>query len=317
MKKTLLFFALVAANLCAGNEQYVVCDKAVVPAAKPQKFQHKRNKIFSLADANHSGNDVIVAMGNDAEIPGKFSYGTISKDITDEAIEIYIDDCSGSLVLLGADLTDHDGRTNYVISSWRLPKNPGQYKIVQRVLGDASYVVSYLRIVSAGSGVVVFDIDGTLTISNSEEVREVLFDHVPQSRRGAADLTHFWRNKGVEVIYLSGRHYLLTNLSRKDIVKSGYAPGTLLVSHSVSEWLPTKSHTGEFKYKELMKLIKQGLIVQAAYGNEKTDVYAYLKAGIPKEQIFVVGEHGAYKETQALGGDFLAHLTNLIRDWGR
>ena len=313
MKKTLLSSIFLAANLFAGYNPYVICDKAPVPRAEPQKFQHTRNTIFSLGDANHSGNDVIVAMGNDAEIPGKFAYGTFSKDITGEAIEIYIDDCSGELVLLGADLTDHDGRTNYVISSWRLPKNPGQYKIVQRVLGDASYVVSYLRIVHQGSPIVVFDMDGTLSISNVEEIKEILFDHNPESRRGAAELTRFWKNKGVEVVYLSGRHYVLTALSRKDIVKSGYAPGTLLTSHGVSEWLPSKSHTGEYKYKELMKLKNQGLLVQAAYGNEKTDVYAYLKAGIPKERVFVVGKRGGYQGTQALGEDFVTHLRAIVQ----
>src|SRR5689334_15518235 len=61
--------------------------------------------ITAAGAANHSGKDTLAQPGLAATLPGKFSYGAISKDLEDEDVLVSLDDCK-DWVPLGRFATD-------------------------------------------------------------------------------------------------------------------------------------------------------------------------------------------------------------------
>lgn len=49
-------------------------------------------------------------------------------------------------------------------------------------------------------------------------------------------------------------------------------------------------------------------MLDLAYGNATTDIFAYLGAGIAQDATFILGDHGGEEGTVDLGDDYLAHL---------
>jgi hypothetical protein len=50
----------------------------------------------------------------------------------------------------------------------------------------------------------------------------------------------------------------------------------------------------------LKDLIAQGFIVDLAYGNAATDIYAYLGAGVDPKNVYIIGKHAGEQGTNAL-----------------
>jgi hypothetical protein len=273
--------------------------------------------VVALGPPGHSAQDVIAVVGRDTQIAGKFAYGFISKDLEDEWVEVYLNDCTGGWRLLADQRTDTDGRIAVPIAAGELPPI-GVYDVFLRVRGDDSSARATLRVVPAGTRFVVFDIDATLTTDDMELFRDLMAelfapifhgDYVPEARPGAAEIT---RVRGVEqryqVIYLTGRPYLLTEHSRRWLVDVGCAPGVVHVADEVSEVVPTEAAVGSYKARYLESLVALGVRLERAYGNAPTDIYAYERAGIPPEHTYVLGRHGGERGTVDLGDDYVAHL---------
>ncbi|MBL4817823.1 MAG: hypothetical protein JKY15_01145 [Deltaproteobacteria bacterium] len=267
-----------------------------------KNFKHTRNSILSmLADYHHTASDTLTVVNSQALVEVKFSYGALRKDLFDEDIELWIDTCSNSLTKLGIFRTDSDGRIKVALDTKTLQLS-GAFKIWARVTGDNSFTTLILRVMTPGTELVVFDIDGTLTYSNTDS----------SVRPGAVNTTHAIRDSGFEVLYLSGRHYVLTNITKRLLRDNQFAPGTLVVGQSISDIWPSNGHVGEFKLKYLNYLRSLGIKIKQAYGNAESDIYAYLSAKIPTQNIYIMGEYGGQKDTQALGEDFLSHLGLLV-----
>jgi phosphatidate phosphatase PAH1 len=316
VKLSLVVFLFSSAAFSGGVANLKICDQASVAENVPLKpWRHASSELLSWFSAFHMNNDILVAFGQDALIPGKFSYGTLSKDLEDEEIEVWIDRCSSVIQLLGSAITDDDGRSNFTIKASQI-KVPGVYKIYQRVAGDNTWVASTLRVLPRGSHLAVFDIDGTLTTSDSEmqwAVWKKLLSqkYDPVARRGAREVTQAWYEAGNEIVYLSGRHYALTDMSRQWLAGKDMAPGTLLVGQSISEIMPNNEGVGMFKLQHLNAMKRNGFVINAAYGNAMTDVFSYEQAGMAKSATYIVGEYGGSGGTVNLGNDFLRHLQEL------
>lgn len=278
-------------------------------------WRHSSSSVISLFSSFHVGDDVIAPFGEDIQVGGKFAYGAVSKDLENEEIELYVDRCSSEAQLLATTLTNDDGRTGFVIRASEI-KTPGVYRIYQRVSGDDTWLSSTLRVLPRETHLAVFDIDGTLTLSDSEMTwsvirRMISSNYDPVARRGAREVTQAWHDAGREVVYLSGRHYVLTNMTREWLQDKDMAAGTILVGQSIGEVMTNNTGVGIFKLGHLNKLQAAGFIVDAAYGNATTDIYAYGEAGIPKAVTYIVGEHGGKQGTLSLGNDYMQHLTEL------
>ncbi len=308
----LLCFAISLLGPIQLHAHVAICNQLSLPDhVKKIPFRHGYNTSLSQTAVQHSAQDILVAEGKDVVIEGKFTYGTFSKDLEDEVIEVWIDDCSGTLLRLGEVITNGDGRSKLIVAAANF-QGTGAFQIYQRVVGDGTYIVSTLRILPSKTKLVVFDIDGTLTLSD-DELWSNIFDenYEPIARAGADALTQFWYRTNYEIIYLSGRHYLLTGRSRQWLAKGGYAEGTLIMAQSFGEVWPSRGGVGEYKRKYLQYLQDSGFVIEAAYGNSKTDIYAYEKVNIAKSTTFIVGKHGGEEKTIVLGEDFLSHLAKL------
>jgi len=297
---------------------FATCTAGVMPQDLPTTSWNRFvNRFVTQGGAWHAAQDVLVATGKPAELPAKFSYGAFSKDLEGEDIEVWIDDCSGGFRFVGEDTTNGDGRISLEL---RAPDVPGigEYNVYYRVKGDNTGVRSTLRVYPAGTSFVVFDIDATLTTSDSELFGEVLADIVggdivPEARPGALDITEL-RHDGqdYEIIYLTGRPYLLTENTRDWLADLGFPSGTLRVTDEVTLSWPSESAVGAYKAGYLKNVVlAQGFAIYAAYGNATTDIYAYEEAGVAKDHTFIADRHGGERGTVAVGDSYYRHIDDI------
>jgi phosphatidate phosphatase PAH1 len=286
------------------------------PAGAPAGWRHERSALVAMGGPEHTSQDTLATTTHPTRIEGKFAYGVLSKDLEDERVEVFIDDCSGAYRRLGEALTDSDGRVSYEVAAADLPA-PGTYGVYLRVAGDRTSARSTLRVYPPGTKLVVFDIDGTLTTKDAEIFEDAIADFfepiargdvVPEARAKAREVTQARAAQGYPLVYLTGRPYLLTRLTREWLTTQGFAPGTLRVTSSSREVLPSASGVGAFKRGYLRRLTALGFTVEAAYGNAPTDAFAYAGAGVDPARTFIAGEHGGEGGTQAIGEDYAAHL---------
>jgi hypothetical protein len=256
---------------------------------------------------NHSGTDIVAQPGTAAALPGKFSYGLISKDLEDEDVLVSIDDCQG-WKSLGRVATDGDGRLS--VTAPALPT--GVYEVRFQVAGDQSLTASYLWLLPAGTHVVVTDIDATLTTSDSQVFQQILDgSYVPSTYPNAVALTKAHEARGHVVVYMTGRPYWLSDKTRGYLETRAFAPGPLRLADSNSDILPTEGSVGAYKQAKLNALIAAGIVVDFAYGNATTDIFAYLGAGIPADHVWIIGPHAGEQGTHAITGDWGARVTEV------
>ena len=301
----------------------VTCTSGKLPKAKDRDWNHRRSKLVTATGKPvHTARDVLTTSEHGVIINGKFAYGKASKDLEDESIEVLIDDCGKGYKSLGKATTDGDGRVAFHLARKDLPKM-GFYNIVLRVEGDGTTVPLTLSIYPPGTQVVVFDIDGTLTTADVEALEDAVADFfepiykqevVPEKRPSAVEITKARHLQGYAVVYLTGRPYNLTRITRQWLKSQGFAPGSLRLTYESAQVLPVEAGVGEFKHNELAGLKAKGFQIGAAYGNAETDIYAYQKAGIPNDRIFIVGKHGGKKDTEKLGEGYTKHIKEAERE---
>lgn len=305
------------ATLQPTQGSFRVCTKGNFGSPPASSFEHKRSKaIAKLGRVAHSAQDVIAKPNEAILIPGKFAYGRVSKDLEDETVVVFLDTCD-TYNPLGTAVTDDDGRTSFKIPSDFVPVNPGVYKVTQAVRGDASIVESRLTLAPEGTRIVLFDVDGTLTIGDDELVDEMKNEYLdelysskrsPEAYPDAAALTKAWAAKGYLVVYMTGRPYWLAQLTRSWLGTQDCAPGHLHTTDRSRDALPTQGGVGEFKLAYLKKLIDAGYKVDYVYGNTESDIFAYKGAGIPLDRTHIIGEHGGKSGTKALSKGYTEHL---------
>jgi hypothetical protein len=263
--------------------------------------------ITAVGAANHSGKDVVVAPGAATSARGKFTYGLISKDLEDEDILAFLDDCTG-WVPLGRFKTDSDGRM-----SAPTPALPiGVYEVRYQVAGDRSVTTSFVWSLPAGTHVVVTDIDATLTTNDSEVFQQILDgSYVPQTYPNAIELTKAHEARGHVVLYMTGRPYWLSPQTRGYLASKGFAVGPLRVADSNGDILPMDSSVGDYKKANLEAFKAAGLVIDFAYGNATTDIYAYLGAGIPADRVWIIGPHAGEQGTHPMMNDWAPRVAEV------
>lgn len=275
------------------------CGSAFTPPRK-SSFRHFYNDLLALGPSWHSAQDVVTTPGTAVTVEGKFAYGSISKDLEDESVQLFLHDCTGWRAL-GSGLTDSDGRARVRFTS---PASPGRYELRMVVQGDATQTAAYLVVPPRGARLTVFDIDGTLTTSDVELVKDVLTDlfkpilhgtYVPTPRPAARELVAERERRGGIPIFLTGRPYWLTQSSRDWLSDLRFPGGALHTTDSNSDAL---SHVAAYKTAFLGALKAQGFTLEAAYGNARTDIEAYNNSAIAKPDTFIIGQHGGESGTR-------------------
>lgn len=285
------------------------CRGSASMASPGSGFDHKRSHLVATATPRHAVQDAVALPGQPVALSAKISYGDIGKDLEDEPVEVLLDDCS-ALAIRGTAKTDDDGIVSVEVTA---PDHPGAYDLQFRVVGDGSIGKATLHVLPAGTELVVFDIDGTLTIDDAEVTRDVLDEHfhnIADGRYAAAayehgpELAKTWIERGYVVVYVTGRPYWLVDHTRAWLAGGKYPEGIVRTTLRHREVVPNEGGVGAFKREYLQSLVDAGYRIHAAHGNAKTDVYAYAKVGIPTERTFIIGPHAGLGDTVAVSGDW-------------
>lgn len=129
-----------------------------------------------------------------------------------------------------------------------------------------------------GASAVLFDIDGTLTLS-----RNRVFTVQPQ----AAAAVQAFAAKGYEIIYLSHRVRWMKWQIPGWMKKHHFPQGPVLLRQSSADDDPV-----EFKTRSINALKQAGYAIAFAYGDSSTDFEAYANAGIPSENVIALRRQG-------------------------
>jgi phosphatidate phosphatase PAH1 len=261
-----------------------------------EDWRHTTSSLISVASPNHSAGDVFAHPHTTPYVGAKLAYGPTSKDLEDEDVLAFVDTCNGWRSL-GRGKTDDDGRVRV-----KLPPLPtGVYEVRFQVAGDRSMTSAFAYVLPPGTRIAVTDIDATLTTSDAAVFQQI-FDgsHVPSAYPDANRLIAAHATRGHVVMYLTGRPYWLAEPSRAWLALLQFPRGPLRVADSNTDIMPTEASVGEYKLARLKALVDAGYILDVAYGNASTDIYAYLGAGIAADQVWIIGSHGGEQGTHSV-----------------
>jgi hypothetical protein len=270
--------------------------------APAQGWRHWSSRLTAaLASPVHAANDVVAAPGATATVEARLAYGgVLSKELEDEWVWVFVDDCT-AWRYVGYARTDGEGRMRFDLAG-TLP--PGQYAVRVEVVGDATSVPLSLWVLPGGTHVAVFDVDGTLTTDDGQLFEQILLGHTPDAYPAAPDLTWAEAGRGEIVVYLTGRPEILAGATRGWLDGLGFAPGAVHLARTAGEVLPTNSGVGSYKLAFLRKLEAAGVLVDDAFGNATTDVYAYAGAGAATDRTWIIGPNAGSGGTVGVAGSW-------------
>lgn len=286
-----------------------VCDGTREPALEAGAWVHKRSHLVRRAGGPaHALRDLLVPSGAAGTLEAKLAYGVLSKDLEDEAADAFVDVCGGWLPLQTV-RSDGDGRARWALAGGLL-EGPGTYRALARVVGDGSRAWGYVRVLPKATQLAVFDIDGTLTTSDAELIKDVTSDlfrplssgeRQAKARPGAIAVTQRVAELGYEIVYMTGRPYWLDGVTRTWLRRQGCPPGHLVLAPSNAAAKPDQEGVGQYKKDTLVDLQRLGFTVSLAFGNAATDIWAYQQAGLAPGKTFIAGPLGGQGGTVGVG----------------
>jgi len=260
-------------------------------------FNSPINATIATGTPFHSSQDVVTTPDAAPTVRAQFSYSILVTDIEGETIKAWLWDCQ-SWRPLGEATTDVDGRVAIPVTG-TLPI--GVYDVRFEVVGDATVTGSTVWVLPAGTHLVVSDIDGTLTTSDGELFRQILDgSYVPEAYPGAAALIDAHADHGQIPLFLTGRPFPLTERTRDWLGDLDFPLGPLHVTNTFAEAAPTEGGVGTFKKTFLTALQAAGFVIDLAYGNATTDIFAYLGAGIAADHAWIIGPNAGQQGTNAV-----------------
>jgi hypothetical protein len=298
---------------------------------KSTGFQNKTNQNQAIAAENPRFKDEasqtlgnpggaiasIYTPDNQMPAPGGIDYQGIKQRTTPtqglfdnvlpgENVSLWVYDTSGkSWSQLGRTQTDANGV--YDLPSTGFVGAVGQ-PIYAMLEADGSCAVHYDYLYPAGTKFVVFDIDGTLTLSDAELTYEWSDEtYVPKTMGAAVALVQAWANKGYTVIYLTARPHDFRADTVGWLDQLQFPRGAVVTENTGDE-------ASAYKTLWLERMITNfGWVAVAAYGNAATDITAYANAGIPTSATFIVGPVGGMGGTVAIPNmDFTDHINTYV-----
>lgn len=131
-------------------------------------------------------------------------------------------------------------------------------------------------------GIVVFDVDGTLTPS---------VGRIFSVRPHASAVARLYAGRGYRIVYLTARTPALQGTLRHFLSRYAFPRGDLLAPSDRAE----HNAPAAFKARALANYRANGWDIGAAYGDSSSDFEAYARAGIPRERVFALRRLGALR----------------------
>ena len=295
------------------------CPEPVLDEVSEWRHRFVSPATVSLGVPQHSAVEPIVNPGTPLAVAGKFAYGAISKDLEDEDVELFVRlpgaGVCGDWRSVGVATTDSDGRASVVVDAALVPES-GHYDFRLVVQGDHTDARGALWVVEPGTAFVVFDVDGTLTIGDSELFEQVLLGQEPEMYEAADVIAHTYFEAGYQPLYMTGRPYFLNPSTRRWLIDRGFPPGPVRTTDEVGQALPTEGGVQTYKREYLLGILEgAGVEISYAYGNATTDICAYAQVGIDPANTFIIGPNAGgacdgFAATQAVA-DYPSHLPSL------
>ena len=261
------------------------------PAPAKSSWRHTTKSPFATAAGapQHRIRDVIALPGAAAQLRGRFTYGTIDKDLEDESVELYLQTCPG-WQLVATKITDGDG-----VILFDLPTHlaPGDYRVRMVVRGDLSSADGTFAVWPKGVQVVISDVDGTLTTSDWELFKDVVAHRGATMYANGDEAIRSWATKGYRVIYLTGRPQIYNRYTRHWLNTHNLPAGVVRLTDDARNVVPSEQGVQAFKAAVLKDLVTTfGATIRAGHGNAITDIGAYQAAGIANADLYIIGPHG-------------------------
>ncbi|KHD37241.1 lipin LNS2 [Clostridium acetobutylicum] len=270
-------------------------DEFVKPS--PTGFNNWINReIVTKHHPHHNGYDEIYTKNQPQVIEGDFLYGDVRVKLANEWVSIYeysLDSSSPSWNKIGRAVTDTKGHIKYNIPD-NMKLGCGMHLIKLYVEGDGTSANMYIQVLDNTKKYVVFDMDGTLTTTDFEDVKQYAGEffnsnYVAKMYPDADNVVKYYASKGYGILYLTARPYWLSEESQTWLWKNGFPMG-LLHTYTGGDLL-LGEEAESFKAGYLNQLKSQGIEFDYGFGNEKTDVEAYSNIGIAKSNIFTIGKN--------------------------
>lgn len=274
------------------------CDSSSSPALGAKRdWEHTAsNLVVASGSPTHRGRDAIYTVGEAQWIIGKIAYGTSDKDLKDEDVDVWLDrGCGGAWEKLGTTRTteenahatvegveDTGGRVYFQMRAGK-ELALGRHRVRLVVAGDLSSTDLLVDVVPKNAPVVVSDVDGTLTSSETAELPALAQGELPQAQPDAAAVIRALVKKGYRPIYLTARPEWLTARTKEFLAANGFPAGIVHTTTGLTGALDDAA--AEFKSAELALIAKKQLSIQWAFGNKESDTDAYDAANVqPKNQ---------------------------------
>lgn len=281
------------------------------PSFETGKYKNWSNRFITWLPSFHMIHDEIVAVGKPVSVTAKFDYGSVAhKDLEFETVKFYIrgqNDAQWQYVSTAT--TNSDGKATLSLPGM----SAGQYRIYAGVPADGTGTEGFLTVVEPNTEAVLFDIDGTLTESDAEQIGDYTGIDYADAKDEAYTLARSYLDLGYQPIYLTARVYWYAKGTRKWLSWMSLPQGYLRTSLSNETSL---FRTAEYKTEQINKLEANGIKIVRAYGNAKTDAEAFIKSGLSASQSFTIGKDaGHYGTTPILNNSYADHIATHVSNF--
>lgn len=234
--------------------------------------------------------------------------GLVPTPILAESVSLWAESEDG-FMSYGRQATNEEGRYQFNLADFGLI---GPHQRIYSVLeGDGSCSAHHLFTLPAGAKIVITDIDGTLTLSDSELFSQISDgNYKPKQNTGADRLMKAWAEKGYQPVYLTARPHLFRSETRAWLEEQGFPAGPIITANQLVFGNSARTYKGTWVKRIQEEL---GWVIAAAYGNADSDINAYEDGGILKELTFIIGEHAGTSGTMPIAGaDFSGHIQEFV-----
>lgn len=296
------------------------CDAAPPTPGAVASWRHFTTRItVAKGSARHRGRDLFLRAGDAQWALAKFAYGVADDDLNDEDVEVYLlRDCSRweSLGTFATSLDASPHATVYGVSDTGgrlyvpIPESQrlgvGTHRVHFVVRGDHTVADALITVLPADARVVVTDVDGTQTESETAAFVALLTGPPPASNAGGAEMLAALADRGYYLFYLTARPEWLAAATHDWLTLRRYPPG--LVHTTLGLTGATGTAAATFKTAELSDLATRfGRAPDYAFGNTDSDVTAYATAGVALSQTY------SYRYTgDTRGGQHVEDYTTLV-----
>ena len=278
------------------------------PNVETGQYRNGFNRLITWLPHYHFIHDEIAGVGMPVTITAKFDYGSVAhKDLEFETVKFYmrgINDTDWHYVSTA--VTNSDGKATLSLPAM----SAGQYRIYAGVPADGTGAQGFLTVVEPNTEAVLFDIDGTLTKSDAEQIGDYTGIDYADEKEGAYTLVRSYLDLGYQPVYLTARVYWYGKGTRNWLSWMGLPQGFLRTSLSNEASL---FRTAEYKTEQINKLEENGVKIVRAYGNAKTDAEAFIESGLSASQSFTIGRDAGYYGTTAILDDsYREHIATHV-----